>query len=234
MAGEQGFLYERKINKILKDSGLENKSFMPAGSDSNAPDAMLLYQGEEYKVEIKLDTKADFGQGSLAYDAKTKKWVIAGSKTPSGQAMRDFLMSIGADRIVNKAWGKHGPPRKGTVPDQKISKKDVAFDYDHFTEEKIRVDSRAIEDYYNTKKTYYIQIGDGHGLYYMGKDIADIGCSEFKPDVILRIRLKRGGSLPLYNYRFSTALQVKRLEKSNMDIEDKSDIEAMAARSRSK
>lgn len=233
MAGEQGFLYERKINKILKDAGLENKSFMPAGSDSNAPDAMLLYQGEEYKVEVKLDIKADFGQGSLGYDPKTKKWVIAGSKTPAGQAMREFLMDVGADKIVNRAWGKHGPPRKTTVPDERMTKKDVAFDYAHFREEKIRVDSRAISDYYNHKKTYYIQIGD-HGLYYMGKDIAGIGCKEFKPEVILRIRLKRGGSMPIYNYRFSTALQVKRLEKSNMDIEDKTDIEAMAARGQSK
>jgi len=233
MAGEQGFIYEKKINKILKDSGLEDKSFQPAGSDSNAPDGMILFQGDEYKLEIKLDTKADFGQGSLAYDMKKKKWTIAGSKTPSGQAMREFLEMIGADKLVNRAWGKHGPPRKGTVPDERINKKDVAFDYAHFKDEKVRVDPKAIADYYNTKKTYYIQIGD-HGLYYMGKDVAGIGCSEFKPDVALRIRLKRGGSMPIYNYRFSTALQVTNLPKSNMDIENKTDIQAMAARSKSK
>jgi hypothetical protein len=232
MAGEQGFLYERKINKILKDAGLEKQSFMPAGSDSNAPDAMLLYKGKEYKLEIKLDIKADFGQGSLAYDEKKKKWVIAGSKTPSGQAMREFLESIGAEKIVNRAWTK--APRKGTVPDERITPKDVKYDYENFKDQKVRVDPRAIADYYNTKKTYYIQIGDDHGLYYMGKDIADVGCPEFKPDVQLRIRLKRGGSNPIYNYRFATALQVKKLEKSNMDIENKLDVQAMSARSKSK
>lgn len=228
MAGEAGFLYERKINKILKDGGLEKQSFMPAGSDSTAPDAMLLYQGKEFKLEIKLDIKADFGQGSLAYDIKAKKWTVGGNNPD----MKQFLNDIGVAKMVNKAWPK--TPRKGTVPDERITQKDVAFDYANFKDQRVVVPAKAIADYYNSKKTYYIQIGDEHGLYYMGKDIAGLGCPEFKPDVSLRIRLKRGGSNPIYNYRFSTALQVKKLAKSEMDLENKLDIQAMAARSKSK
>lgn len=203
---------------------------MPAGSDSNAPDGMLLYQGKEYKLEIKLDKAADFGQGSLSYDPK-KKWIVAGSKTESGEAMRQFLESIGADKLINRTWTK--APRKGNVPDEKMTKKDVKFDYDNFPNKYVPVSAKAIADYYNTKKTYYIQIG-GAGLFYMGKDVAEIGCPEFKPDVQLRIRLKRGGSMPIYNYRFSTALQVKKIDKSTMDLDNKLDIQAMAARSKSK
>lgn len=226
--GAQGFIYEDKINRILKAAGLEKPSFQGAKTDSNAPDGMLLYQGKEYKLEIKLDPTADFGQGGLGYDPKTKKWVVAGNNPD----MQNFLNAMGATKIVNQRWTKS--PRKGVVPNEKLTKKDVAYDYANFKDIRVLVNASAINNYYNSKNTFYIQIGKAHGLYYMGKDIAGLGCPEFKPEVWLRMRLKRGGSMPLHNYRFSTALQVKRINgKSTMNLEDPRDIQAMAARSQS-
>jgi hypothetical protein len=227
----KGFLYENNLNKLLKQYGVEKKSFMGAGADSNAPDAMLTLGGEDYKVEVKLDLKVDFGQGSLDYDLDKETWQLGGAKTASGEAMREFLTMIGVPKLVNKAWGKYGPPRKFTVPPAKYKKSDVDYDYKSFKDQFLSVDSDAISDYYASKKTYYIQIG-GKGLYMMGKDPAKLGVPKFKPMIRLRIRLKRGGSMPIYNYRFTTALQVVSIADSQHDLEDTDFLKAILARSK--
>ena len=67
MAGQQGFLYEGRIHNKLKAKKLVPPGFTPAGSDANAPDAMFLYGGRSNKLEVKLDLKADYGQGSFTY-----------------------------------------------------------------------------------------------------------------------------------------------------------------------
>jgi hypothetical protein len=231
MAGQEGFNYEKKINKLLQESGLQNKSFQPAGPDSNAPDAMLSLDGKYYKVEVKLDLKVDFGQGSLDFDVKRKKWILGGAKTASAEQMRDFLESIGVPKIVEKEWG-NDPPRKFTVPLNKFKKEDVEYDYRNFKDRYVDVPADSVANYYASKNTYYIQIGDGYGLFYMGKNPAKLDIPEFEPKLRLRIRLKRGGSTPIYNYRFTTALQAISLNKSNMSLEDKDELLALKARSK--
>lgn len=234
MADNAGFLYESKINKDLKKHKLQSPSFVPAGADSNAPDAMLTLRGpKDYKVEVKLDMAVDFGQGSLDYDVETGKWSLGGADTDSAKQMREFLEAVKVPAIVNKAWGPKGAPRKFTVPLSKFKQKDVDYDYEHFTDTFVVIPSDAVSNYYNSKKTYYIQIGGGkHGLYYMGSDPAKIGCAKFSPTLRLRIRLKRGGSMPIYNYRFSTAIQAVTgtLAKSNMSLDDVDDLKAIWGR----
>ena len=66
----------------------------------------------------------------------------------------------------------------------------------------------------------------------MGKDIAKLGVPKFNPKLRLRIRLKRGGSIPIYNYRFSTALQAVSLNKSDIDLENIKDLTAISARAK--
>lgn len=236
MAGKAGFLYEAKIQDIFKKNKIAPAGFRPAGSDPDAPDAMFIYKGKQYKLEIKLDKKVDYGQGSLDYDLKKDKWILGGQNTPAAQHMREFLESLGVLKLVNsnKGWGGLGPPRKFTVPFSQYKKEDVDYDYKHFTDRFIPIPNyRAVADYYNKKQTYYIQIG-GHGLFHMGKDPARIGTTEFKPKLKVRIRLKRGGSNPIYNYRFSTAIQSDTVNKSVVDLDDKEFVQAFAARAKAK
>lgn len=230
-ADNKGFLYESKINKLLKKYKIQSPSFQGAGADPNAPDSEITIKGVKYKVEVKLDLKVDFGQGSLDYDLKKNKWILGGAKTESAEQMREFLSSIKVPEIVNKEWGAGGPPRKFTVPLDKFKPSDVAHDYAKFKDRFVDVKASAVADYYSSKKTYYIQIGK-FGLFYMGKDVAKLGVPEFNPKLRLRIRLKRGGSIPIYNYRFSTALQAVSLNKSDVDLEDDDDLMAIAARAR--
>lgn len=231
MADNKGILYENTLNASLKKAGVQSKTFVGAGSDSNAPDAQITYKGKDYKVEVKLDMNVDFGQGSLDYDLENEKWIIGGGKTESGKQMKQFLEKIGVDKLVNKKWGPKGAPRRYSVPLSQYKKDDVDYDYKTFKNEFVDIPGDAVANYYNSKQTYYIQIG-GKGLYYMGKDIAKLGVPEFDLKLKLRIRLKRGGSVPIYNYRFATAIQAVKgtLSNSDADLDNMDYLKALAAR----
>jgi hypothetical protein len=232
MASEnKGFLYEQVINKNLKAAGVQKKSFAGAGADSNAPDAEITFKGKDYKVEVKLDLNVDFGQGSLDYDLDNKKWILGGAKTASADQMREFLTKIGVPDLVNKEWGAKGAPRRYTIPTKQFKKEDVEYDYKNFKDFFVDIPRTAVANYYNSKKTYYIQIG-GYGLYHMGKDVAKLGTEEFKLSLRLRVRLKRGGSMPIYNYRFTTAIQAVKntLKKTDSNLDDKEYLKALAIR----
>lgn len=227
----KGFLYETKINNILKRNGVQRKDFRPAGSDSNAPDAELRVKGKDYKVEVKLDTKVDFGQGSLDYNLKTGKWTLGGAATASAEQMREFLRMIGVEKEVNKKWGKLGAPRKYTVDTKKFTKKDVDHDYKTFKDFFVDIPGDAVANYYASKSTYYIQVGGGYGLYFMAKNPAGIpDITQFNLKLRLRVRLKRGGSLPLNNYRFTTAIQAVSgsLHHSDGDLENIKFVKSLA------
>jgi len=219
MAGEAGFIYETKIHKALKAEKLVPSGFTPAGSDANAPDAMFLYGGKDNKLEIKLDLKADYGQGSLSYDFKKKKWGLGGAKTASAQEMRDLLNAVGILKFVEQQWAKQGPPNKGLIPSKSFTDDMVKSDYARFKDAFLPINTKALWDYYATKKTYYIQVG-GYGLYYMKENPAKLPVPQFNPKLRIRIRVKRGGSRPIDNYRFTTALQVvSKPGKSPYDLD---------------
>ena len=233
MADNKGIFYEKTLNDNLKKYKIQSVQFQPAGSDSNAPDAELLYKDQKYKVEVKLDMNVDFGQGSLDYDVAEKKWILGGGNTESAKQMRQFLTAMKVPDLVNSKWGPKGPPRKFTVPLNKFKQEDVDHDYRKFTNEFINIPQDAVSNYYASKQTYYIQIGAGYGLYHMTKDPAKLGVPAFKPQLKLRIRLKRGGSFPIYNYRFSTAIVAVTgsLSKSSGDLDDIEYLKTLRGRS---
>lgn len=204
MAGEAGFLYESKIHNKLKVAKLVPPNFTPAGSDPNAPDAMFIYNGKENKLEVKLDLKADYGQGTLKYE--NGKWQLGGAKTAAAEEMRQLLRSVGIEKFANQKWGPKGAPVKGSKPDKDLTQADVKKDYDRFKDQFLTIPSSALASYYNSKGTYYIQIGT-YGMYYMGSNPANLPVPPFNAGLRVRIRIKRGGSA-LPNYRFTTALQV--------------------------
>lgn len=231
----KGFVYETKVNANLKKVKLLSPGFVAAGADSNAPDAKIRYKGKDYKIEIKLDTKVDFGQGTLDYDVDTNTWTLGGANTPAAIQMRKFLESIGVPKLVNQKWGPKGAPRKYTIPFKQYKKEDVEYDYETFKDEFIEIPNNAVTKYYNSKDTYYIQIGKS-GFYFMGKDPAKLGLPKFDLKLKLRIRIKRGGSIPIYNYRFTTAIQAipNSLSKSDYDLDDKEYLKVLASRANSK
>jgi hypothetical protein len=227
----KGILYEALVNKNMKEAKVEKSNFQPAGSDPNAPDAQLTYKNKDYKIEIKLDLNVDFGQGSLDYDLTTKKWILGGAKTPAAEQMREFLTAIKVPELVNRKWGPNGIPRKFQIPTSQFKKEDVDYDYKNFKDFFVSIPKDSVSKYYNSKKTYYIQIG-GYGLYHMGRDVADLGTKEFDLELKLRVRIKRGGSLPIYNYRFTTAIQAVKgtLTKTTDNLDNKEYLKSLNSR----
>ena len=218
MAGQAGFLYEGRIHNRLKAKNLVPRGFVPAGSDANAPDAMFIFGGQSNKLEVKLDLKADYGQGSFEYS--NGRWSLAGAKTAAAEELRGLMRAVGIEAFANKQWGPKGPPNKGTIDNADFTQQMVQSDYQRFKDAFLTIPSTSIHSYYGSKQTYYIQVG-GYGLYYMSANVANIpNLPQFNVGLRIRIRLKRGGSSPIYNYRFTTALQVtSKPPKSKFDID---------------
>ena len=205
MAGKRGFIYEDKIHAKLKEAGVVPKGFTPARSDSSAPDAMFMFNGTSNKLEVKLDLKADYGQGTLDYIDGV--WRLGGANTVEAVVLRELMSSVGIEQFANSEWGKKGPPFKGRFTKEQFTPEMVTSDYANFANKYKVVSSSLLHNYYASKGTFYIQVG-GYGLYYMRSNPLRLPIPQFNPGLRIRIRTKRGGSVPLNNYRFTTALQI--------------------------
>ena len=205
MAGQRGFLYEGRVFNKLKSKNLVPPGITPAGPDPSKPDAVFKYNNVSYNLEVKLNLEADYGQGTLEYSQG--KWGLGGANTPQADEMRNILNSVGAVEFVNNQWGLMGIPYKGTVMNEQFTPEMVRQDYKRFTDRYLNVPLSSLFNYYASKNTSYLQIG-GYGMYYMGSNPANLPVPQFNGALRLRIRTKRGGSNPIYNYRFTTALQV--------------------------
>ncbi len=224
MAGEQGYLYEKKCNRILKQVGVLPGNINSYGGNKNdVPDGAFKYKEKVYNIEYKLDMRVDLGQATLAYDLKKKKWYITGKATPEGLEIQDMLRAAGAEKLINSSagWKNFGPPQKVTTEGGRVTKEQTLQDYANFKDKFLPVPASYTNDYYAAKGNYYIQIG-GHGFYHMQKDPAGIGAPQFLPNLRVRFRIK-GDALTsdsFYNYRFTVALQAaSRPTRSPFDIE---------------
>ena len=221
MAGQRGFLYEGRVFNKLKSKNLVPSGVRPAGPDPSKPDAVFLYDKVAHNLEVKLDLATDFGQGTLEY--KDSAWNLGGANTPAAEEMRNILNAVGTVQFTNTSWGYQGAPNKGTVENKDITEEMVREDYRRFKDKFLSVPLSSLFNYYAAKNTYYIQIG-GYGTYYMAANPANLPVPRFNGAMKLRIRLKRGGSTPIYNYRFTTALQViQKPSKSKFDIDTSMD-----------
>ena len=217
MAGQRGFLYEGRVFNKLKSKNLIPAGVTPAGADASRPDAIFLYNKVRYNLEVKLDLATDYGQGTLNY--KNGAWELGGADTKEAVEMRKILTTVGAVNLANTSWGMQGAPNKGTVENKDITEEMVREDYRRFTDKFLSVPLSSLYNYYAAKNTYYIQIG-GYGMYYMAANPGNLPVPKFNGALRLRIRLKRGGCTPIYNYRFTTALQVtQKPSKSKYDID---------------
>ena len=224
MAGELGFQYETKCNKILKKIGvLPGKLSDYGGNLTTAPDGAFKYGSKSYNIEYKLDMRVDLGQATLAYDLKKKKWYITGKQTPEGIEIQEMLRAAGAEKLINsdRGWKNLGVPNKVKTGNGRVSLEEAKEDYDKFRDRFLPVPASYSNNYYAAKDNYYIQIG-GLGFYHMQADPAGIGAPQFLPNLRVRFRIK-GPALnsdTYYNYRFTVALQAaSRPTRSPFDIE---------------
>jgi hypothetical protein len=210
MGYNQGDSYEEKIFEILQKKKVLSPNAKRGGS-SNKPDLIFLHQSRPSFIEVKLDLKADYGQKMLKWENGVWSWRVDDSVTQLFTHLK-ILDYINDKNII---------PNRYTIPKEEITQAQKKEDQSQF-EDQIEIDINALYQYYTNRNCYYIQIG-GYGFYHLEEDILNLGTSQFKCKMLLRLRAKTIHSNPLYNYGFYAVLKPdgKPQKVSPYDLEEK-------------
>lgn len=228
MAAQQGFQYEINAANILKPIGLVPKSFVPAGAGHDQPDLMLEYKKVKAGCELKI-TAASAGSLVLKYDVKDKKnpWKFGDIKKDDDEKMfiKDLAEEVGLFDIIKKKW-KEVPYKRDkdlkweATAGKLTSKKRYERDRDTFKDIRGEISATKIEQYYNKKKTYYVNVGT-HGFYMMGtknplklKDVPTFG-SAAKATYRARVQYKGNDN---YQFTFEMQFSIPSVKKSPFNI----------------
>ena len=228
MAAQQGFQYEVNAAKLLKPLGFVPKNFVPAGAGHNQPDLMLEHKKKKAGCELKI-TAASAGSLVLKYDGDDKKnpWKFGDIKKEDDekQFIADLAEEVGLFDIIKKQW-KDVPFKREKdllwestagklTPQQRYER-----DRDTFQDIRGEIPATKIEQYYNRKDTYYVNVGT-HGFYLMGrknplqlKDVPMFGTSA-KATYRARVQYKGGGN---YQFTFEIQFSIPANKKSPFNI----------------
>lgn len=208
MAAQQGFVYEVNATNFLRNFDLVPANFTPAGAGHDQPDLMIQYQGKQAGVELKI-SMASAGSLVLKHNIADKKNPWGFNPIPPTDDEKQFLADLAYeiklfDQIKRK-W--KGTPAK-FLPAGNHTKREVyEMDKKAYPDILLQVPSTKIEEYYNKKKTYYVNVGT-HGFYLLGsrnplglKQVPRFGTAA-KAKARTRVQYKGSG-----NYQFTFEMQ---------------------------
>lgn len=203
--GSGGRDYENRVAKNIASSGFGKKGFSPAGADANAPDAMFVIKGKDYKMELKMQG-AQMGGTSIVM--KNGRWLMPGadpkspmnafiikqlnSKKKDAERLIKFLKSQPGNKGLTNDW----PPGQITTDSwEKAVQKGLIKPLN------IRVDTNSKEalqfviDHYKHKNTHYINI-EGLGTYYLDSNPAGLNVPPLSAagNMQIEVRFARSGS----------------------------------------
>lgn len=203
----KGDTYEEKIFEICVKRGIVPKNFKRGGA-GNSPDIEFIHRGTTNTLEVKADTKADYGQKTLRWKDGMWSWCVNDEVTKMYTQL-GILKLIQARKII---------PRKYTVTNKLLTQEDKSTDQRAF-EKTIKIDTERLFAYYKNKNCHYIQIG-GYGFYYLDEDVLHLNVPQFDGKLIMRFRAKTVHSEPIWYYGFYAVLKVEVPPKpSQFDIE---------------
>jgi hypothetical protein len=226
MAAQQGFLYEENAAKLLKSMELVPKNFIPAGAGSDQPDLMLVYNGQEAGCELKI-TAASAGSLVLKYNRSNKlnPWSFNTIKETEDekQFIADLAKEVGLFNLIKKQW-KEIPYKRDkddlwlATAGKLTTQQRYERDRDTFSDIRGEIPATKIEQYYNKKKTYYVNVGT-HGFYLLGSknpfDLKDVPRFSASAKATYRARVQYKGS---GNYQFTFEMQFGMKQKSEFNI----------------
>ena len=226
MSAQQGFQYEENAAKLLKTYGLSDGITAKASHDR--PDLMLTYKGQKEGCELKI-TAASAGSLVVKYDSKDTRnpWKFGniGENDSEKLFIRDLAEEVGLFDLMKKQWTeipyKRDKDDLWKVTAGKLTKKQVyERDRDTFPDIKGEIAASKIEDYYNKKKTYYVNVGT-HGFYLLGnknplklKDVPRFGTAA---KATYRARVQYKGS-DNYQFTFEMQFSIPSGKKSKYNI----------------
>jgi hypothetical protein len=233
MAAQQGFVYETNASNALKDLNFVPADFKPAGAGHDQPDLIIMKRGEKAGCELKI-TDASAGSLVLKYistDPKSSSWSFFNERNLGENPEKDFIenvaQSIGLFNILNKEW--NAVPNKvdksvasyawhkEKIKDkskEELYKEDVA----NFKELNGSIPTSHIEEYYNEKNTYYVNVGT-HGFYMMGSNnplgLKSVPTFASSANAKWRARVQYKGN---GGYQFTFEMSFKMIKKSPFNI----------------
>lgn len=173
MAAQQGFVYEENATKYLKQFGLSDG--ITAGASHTRPDLMLTVRGIDAGCELKISPTAGGSLVIKAYANSLPHWrfgEIDHDETEK-QFLADLAKSSGVLNQINQKWD---------TPIYNVTDRSAAWERDMLKiplrkryeqdlktcpDIKLLLPQDAMTNYYNLKKTYYINVGT-HGFYLLG------------------------------------------------------------------
>lgn len=223
MAAQQGFQYEKNAADFLKPLGLVPKNFQPAGAGSDQPDLMLFYKNREAGCELKI-TAASAGSLVLKYNTN-KGWSFGDIKREDEE--KQFIADLAQQNklfdLIEKNWKeipyKRDKDKIWEMTAGKLTPKQrYERDRDTFKDIKGEIPASKIEDYYNKKDTYYVNVGT-HGFYLMGNrnplKLNGVPLFGQSAKATYRARVQYKGS---DNYQFTFEMQFSMKTKSPFNI----------------
>lgn len=224
VTAQQGFAYENNAAKVLKKFNVVPKNFTPAGAGSDIPDLYIQKDGQKAGCELKI-TAASAGSLVMKYDEGN--WSIGkpDEKNDEKLFVINLAKEVGLLELIKDQWSEE--PYKFTknkkLKDEikGLDKRQIySKELSRFPELKGVISASKIEEYYNQKKTYYVNVGT-HGFYLLGTEnpLKLSGIPRFgtaaSAKYRARVQAKGGGS---YQFTFEMAFSIKAGKRSPYNI----------------
>ena len=219
---QKGFQYEKNASDVLKQFVVVPPNFKPAGSRSKVPDLMLVKNGKQSGCELKITASS---AGSLVMKYSNGQWTVGSENETDDEKLfiADLAKDVGIFDLIKQKW-KNEPYKFTKDPNLKdeikgLDKKEIySAELKRFPEIKGEIPSEKIEQYYNKKKTYYINIGT-HGFYLMGPlnplDVKGIPTFGESANASYRARVQYKGD---DNYQFTFEMSFTMSKKSPYNL----------------
>jgi hypothetical protein len=217
----RGTVYEKMILKELnklKLKGVKIVTKKAKGYDSTGEgDINIQLEKGPLNIEVKLNALAQMGSASLNIDLNDNNFTFSKELDLPKEFVDKLKGNISNFKEYKKAAESIGVNTKSWP--YKMTKAQHEFLRDNGFQKALTVsantDQSIIEQLYNSKNVYYINIGN-QGLFALGEDILGLGVPLLKSKVKLTARLVRGGE---YNRirLFPTLVDFKEKSKYNVD-----------------
>lgn len=235
-----GYQYEETLISLLNESAKNVGVDLIAISETDVKksDIIIQTQGKKFYIEAKLEN-AKFGQPTLWFDKNKNEWVIPvkSRSAENAQMIVDILNEFSKNDSKINDWVSSIIDFVNVVNDSDITVYDSISQetyadikkIDGFSQRSLpaSISSEIINEYYKKKGANWIQI-KGKGLYKIGGSTPNLGLSipEFMNSNLatsVRCELLTSGGRKVI--RATIDVDMKNIEKSNLDLDNEADRE---------
>jgi len=234
----QGFEYEAVVLDAIREAGFSGNILEGAGASAAAADADFRLGGKVYKVEVKLDSKAQMGGSSVRLAAVAAPVLVKST----GDAVEDALLASVCERrgkfealLARLSELEEGRVFTGFPVQCSKESWTQAKAEGMLVNAKVEADVSFIAKHYMSKGVFYIQFGD-KGLFHLGKNPANLSVPKLTGSVKIEVRTARGGSKPLKSgtgrsvtgaIRVQARLSMPKGIKSPFTLDDAASVRAL-------